>query len=80
MKTLSRILQSRVVKGLGLILAVTALTAAVAQEEMTPKQQAAKCEAEGGCTMFTRNALMEILRSAFQSGYTRGATSCAKSV
>lgn len=72
MKTLSRIL--------GLIIAATALTAAVAQDEITPEQQASKCEAEGGCALFTRTALMEILRSAFSSGYTRGVMSCTKSI
>jgi hypothetical protein len=77
MKTLIR---SKVLKGLGLIAIVTGLTAAVAQEELTPAQQAEKCEAEGGCALFTRNALMEMLRSVFQNGYTRGVMSCTKSI
>lgn len=67
-------------KGLGLAIALVALTSAVAQEELTPEQQAEKCAAEGGCAVFTRNEFMSFLRSQFLDGYTQGAKSCTKAI
>lgn len=63
----------------GLVI-VAALTSAVAQEELTPEQQAEKCAAEGGCAVFTRVEFMQFLRAQFLDGYTQGVQSCTKAI
>lgn len=67
----------KIALGVGLILVATALVAQDAQ--MTEDQQAAKCEAEGGCATFTRDAFMGIIRAASEAAYRQGVQSCNKS-
>lgn len=71
---------STALKIIGLVAVAIALTAAVAQDELTPEQQAEKCAAEGGCAVFTRVEFMQFMQQQFQAGYDRGARSCAKSI
>lgn len=63
----------------GLVI-VAALTSAVAQDELTPEQQAEKCAAEGGCAVFTRAEFMQFMQMQFQAGYDRGVRSCTKAI
>lgn len=67
-------------KGLSLAIALVALTSAAAQDEPTAEQQAAKCEAEGGCAVFTRAEFMQFMQQQFQAGYDRGMRSCTKAI
>jgi len=68
----------KIVLGVGLVLVATALVAQDAQ--MTEEQQAAKCEAEGGCALFTRDAFMQIIRAASEAAYRQGVMACGKSI
>lgn len=63
-----------------LVALLAGTTALVAQDaELTEEQQAAKCAAEGGCAMFTRDAFMQIIRAASEAAYRQGVQSCGKS-
>ena len=45
---------------------VLAATSIVAQD--TPEQQAAKCEAEGGCAIFSRDEIVQLMQLAYKKG------------
>lgn len=63
-----------------LVALLAGTTALVAQDaEMTEAQQAAKCEAEGGCELFTQKEFLELMLEQFLLGLSMGADSCAKS-
>lgn len=63
-----------------IVLLLAGTTALVAQDaELTPEQQAAKCAAEGGCALFTRDAFMQIIRAASEAAFRQGLQSCNKS-
>ena len=68
----------KIALGVGLILVATALVAQDAQ--MTPEQQAAKCEAEGGCAVFTQKEFMEYVREQFLRGLAMGVKSCRNAI
>ena len=71
---------NKALKAIGLIVVVAALSSAVAQDELTPEQQAQKCADQGGCGIFTRDAIMYMLRDQFTRGYSQGVQSCARSI
>lgn len=52
---------------LGLV-AVLVATSPGAQGDLTDEQQAAKCMAEGGCAIFSRDELVELMQLAYKKG------------
>ena len=50
------------------IVAVLVATSPGAQDSLTPEQQAAKCETEGGCAVFTRAEIMELMQIVYKKG------------
>lgn len=66
-------------RSVGLAVMAIMLGTAIAQDaELTKEQQAAKCEAEGGCAMFTYDAFMGIIRAASEAAFKQGLQACNK--
>ena len=64
--------------GVGMVLVATAL---VAQDSgLTPEQMAAKCEAEGGCALFTFAEFSAIVLAEKANSYQQGLRACNNSI
>lgn len=61
------------------VASVLAATSLVAQDT-TPDQQAAKCAAEGGCIIVTRDGLMAVIEAAYETAYKQGLRDCNKHI
>jgi hypothetical protein len=60
--------------------AILAATSLVAQDYMTPEQQATKCAAEGGCAIFTRDEFLAMVNMAVHEAYKQGLRACNNSI
>jgi len=60
--------------------AILAATSLVAQDSMTPEQQTAKCAAEGGCIIVTRDGLMAVLQAAAEMAFKQGLHTCNNTI
>ena len=71
-------LMNRIILGMSMLLAATAL---IAQDSaLTPEQQAAKCEAEGGCALFTFAEFSAIVLAEKANSYQQGLRACNNSI
>ena len=50
------------------IVAVLVATSPGAQDSLTNEQQAEKCQAEGGCAIFTRTEVIELMKIMYKKG------------
>lgn len=64
----------RFILGAGAVIAATALIAQDA--ELTPEQQAKKCNDEGGCALFTLTEFMAIVQAEKAISYKQGLRAC----
>lgn len=60
--------------------AILAATSLIAQDKLTDEQQIAKCAAEGGCAIFTRDEFLAMVNMAAQAAYKQGLRACNNSI
>jgi hypothetical protein len=50
------------------LMAFLVATSPGAQDDLTDEQQAAKCAAEGGCAIFSRDEIVQLMQLAYKKG------------